>query len=348
MQRWAFCLEQTLGHRAHSKNLQRMIGAAPAQVDVHLIEYSERKRRVPAPWAVRGSFAALRTLRTTKADYQTVFYHTQTVALFAPFVRNAHSYVVSVDATPLQMDAVGQWYEHRIGMRASEAVKTRWYRRVLQGAEAVVAWSEWASNSLVDDYGVERSRILIAHPGAPEEFFGIPRPTTTRTPTILFVGGDFERKGGPALLRAFRHVADRANLLIVSDAEIGDSADVTQLRGVRPGTPELLAAYAQADIFCLPTRGDCTPVVLGEAMAAGLPVITTDIGSNFETLQHSATGLLIRVDDDAGLIEALTQLVDNPDTRQRMGDAARRAACERFDASRNSARILCLLESISS
>ena len=346
MQRLALCLEQTLGHRAHSANLEAATRTMVGAIDLYRIEYS--RARLPLPWALRSSVAAHRMLKASKRQYGVVFYHTQTVSLLAPWLKGRSPYVVSVDATPAQMDKLGTWYNHRGSHRLLESLKKRWYRRVYQQASGLVAWSQWAADSLVADYGAERSQILIAHPGAARPFFEIPRSDLSPRPTILFVGGDWERKGGPSLLKAFAHLSDRADLLIVSDADFPLPAGVRQERGVRPGTKQLVAAFARADIFCLPTLGDCTSVAIGEALAAGLPVVTTRVGSNAETIADGETGLLVDPADDAGLAAALKRLVDEPEVRLRMSVAARASARDRLDAGRNATRLFRLLEHVGS
>jgi glycosyltransferase involved in cell wall biosynthesis len=342
--RVALCLEQTLGHRTHGQNLEAAVAREAPAVDVIHVDYPE-SRCVPVPWALRGSMDARRILHS-RSRYDAVLFHTQTIALFAKQATRGGKYIVSVDATPVQVDEMGKWYDHKKSSAPVEAVKRRWYQSVLKGADGVVAWSDWAAASLVDDYGVEDERILVAHPGAPSDFFTIKRDHTRDVSRVLFVGGDFERKGGTALLRAFERLRGEAELVLVTNADVPDIAGVAVLRGVQPGTPELRLAFEQADIFCLPTLGDCTSVAIGEAMAAGLPVITTTVGSNRETVKDGVTGMLVEPGNDAQLFNALETLTDNPAKRREMGANARVDAKCRMDASRNASRVLSMLEAV--
>lgn len=299
------------------------------------------------PWALRGSLGALRALFSA-GRFETVFFHTQTIALLAPLAARRRPYVVSLDATPVQVDEMGRWYDHAQGNRLSETLKRWWYRLVLARAAAVVTWSDWALDSVRSDYGVEPKRSLVAHPGAGPAFFGIERRgERDELPVILFVGGQFERKGGHHLLEAFATVSDRARLLLVTEDDVPEPPGVTVRRGIRPNTPELLAAFEEADIFCLPTMGDCTPVAIGEAMAAGLPVVTTEVGSNLETVPEG-TGLLVEAGESGGLAAALAELVGDAERRRAMGAQARAHATEHMDAGRNASRILELLDSVAS
>lgn len=342
----ALCLEQTLGHRAHGLSLEEAAVRSRRPADAIRVEFPTG-RTYGLPWAVRGSASAVQKLRA-RPPYRAVLFHTQTISLFAPLAVRGGRYAVSVDATPLQVDAMGRWYGHRLGPRPLEEGKAAVYRRVLRGAGAVVAWSTWAADSLVHDYGVDRARVLVAHPGAPRSFFTLPRQTSSGRPRILFVGGDFLRKGGPALLRAFAPLSDRAELVLVTDAAVPAQRGVRVERGIGPGSDRLLRTYAEADVFCLPTRGDCTSVAIGEAMAAGLPVITTTVGSNRETVHDGETGLLVPPGDGAALAAALRRLVDDVAERQRLGRQAREHARDHMDARGNARRVLSLLEDLAS
>lgn len=337
--RLALCLEQTLGHRAHGLNLEAAAAREPHPPEVLRVEYPEHPR-LRMPWAVRGSARARALVAARARRLDVTLFHTQTISLFAPVAVRGGRYVVSLDATPAQLDAMGEWYRHARSAPLLERMKRAWYRSILGRAAGVVAWSEWAARSLSAEYGVARTHVLVAHPGAGGAFFAIPRREASRRPRILFVGGDFERKGGPGLLRAFAPLAGRAELVLVTEADVPADDGITVLRGVRPGTAAQAAAFAEADIFCLPTLGDCTSVAIGEAMAAGLPVITTAVGSNEETVRDGETGLVIPAGHATALAGALRRLVDDADLRLRLGRAARDDAHERMDAAANAARVI--------
>lgn len=343
--RLALCLEQTLGHRSHSLNLQAALIPSDS-IDVFAIEPPTRPH-VKLPWTLRASWQAREQLRESAVCYQSTLFHTQSVSLFARSAVRGGSYVVSVDATPLQFDALGRWYGHRTQGSAVEAWKQKQYSRVFAGARGIVAWSDWAARSLVEDYGVQHDAVLVAHPGAGEQFFGLEREPGGAKPTILFVGGDFERKGGPALMRAWRQVSSQADLVIVGDAPLLNEPGLKIERNVRPGSERLMDLYRDADIFYLPTLGDCTPVVLGEAMAAGLPVVTTDIGSNNESVVHGETGFVLPMGDGQALTDALKELCSDAPLRLAMGRAGRRRAAERMHAGRNARQIFDFMREVS-
>lgn len=295
------------------------------------------------PWALRGSLAAYRSAQAA-GPFEIAFFHTQTVALLAPLAARGRPYVVSVDATPRQIDAMAHWYDHGRQPGWLERAKRAWYRRVFARVSGLIAWSQWAADSMVAEYGADRSRIVVAHPGAPREYFALPRPRPDeqpRRPTVLFVGADFERKGGPALLEAFAGLHADAELVLLTTADVPAAPNVRVVRAA-PGSPELLAAYADADVFCLPTLADCTPVVLSEAMAAGLPVVTTSVGSNPEWVPPDA-GVIVPPGDVHALRGAIEALLSDAARRERRGRGAREHARTHMDAERNARRVLDVL-----
>jgi glycosyltransferase involved in cell wall biosynthesis len=161
---------------------------------------------------------------------------------------------------------------------------------------------------------------------------------------ILFVGGDFERKGGPLLLECMRAgLAETCDLHIVTQHEVPVTPGVTVHRGLGPNDPGLLALYASADIFALPTYADCLAVVLGEAMAAGLPIVTTTIGAQPEAVVDGRSGILIAPGDAESLGRALRRLSADPALRQRMGREGRAIAEARFDNQTNGKRLTDLI-----
>src|SRR5206468_3105070 len=100
-------------------------------------------------------------------------------------------------------------------------------------------------------------------------------------PRILFVGGDFERKGGPLLLDWFRRAGrGRCELDVVTRAAVPSEPGVRIHRGIVGNSPEARSLFFAADVFVLPSLGECFGIASVEAMAAGLPVVTTDVGGS--------------------------------------------------------------------
>lgn len=140
----------------------------------------------------------------------------------------------------------------------------------------VITWSEWAKQGLVTGYGVATERVTVIAPGVDVERWH--RPNDRRVGhdgdpiRILFVGGDLRRKGGDLLIEAVcdDHDLAEVELHLVTTADVASSPGIVVHRGLSANSPELIDQYHRADIFCLPTLGDCLPMVLAEAAAAVL------------------------------------------------------------------------------
>jgi glycosyltransferase involved in cell wall biosynthesis len=286
MRKIGFALEYALGHITHAENLKATL---PEGIDPHYVEIPYTVLPQLKNWSLRASLTAWRGLRSA-GKLDGLFYHTQITTLFAaPMLRRTPG-IVSLDATPAQMDILGAAYGHKPGSPRAEAIKKKLLIRTLGAARHIVTWSQWTKDSLMTDYGQPAEKITVIPPGVP---MVSPSPNKGGTsPTIppllgpgeqtraLFVGGDFGRKGGEELLAAWKALRPDAHLDIVTQSDIQtELPNVTVHRGIRPNSPELRQLFAQASLFVFPTRADCLPLAVLEAAAAGLPVISTAVGA---------------------------------------------------------------------
>ncbi len=115
-------------------------------------------------------------------------------------------------------------------------------------------------------------------------------------------------------------------------------------RHLDQGDPRLRALFAAADVFVLPTAGETMGFAIIEAMAAGLPVISTRVGAVPEVVDDGTTGILVPPGDVAALTGALKRLAEHPELRREMGAAGRRRARQLFDERVNGPRVLELLK----
>jgi glycosyltransferase involved in cell wall biosynthesis len=167
----------------------------------------------------------------------------------------------------------------------------------------------------------------------------------------LFVGGDLHRKGGDVLIDAIRELRQTpgmpdVELHLVTTATVEPEPGIVVHHGLTANTPELIEQYHRADIFCLPTLGDCLPMVLAEAAAAGLPLVSTDVGAISEIVVDGVTGVLVPTGDAAALLAALGQLLVDPDLRCRLGAAAYDLACREHDTRANAGRLVEIMRSV--
>ncbi len=166
----------------------------------------------------------------------------------------------------------------------------------------------------------------------------------TDAPVAVFVGRLRYYKGLDHLLRALPLVPE-VHLLLVGDGPLWDhTRELAASLGVMDrvvftgdvGEVELPGCYMAGDLFVLPshTRAEAFGTSLVEAMAAGLPVVSTEIQTGTSWVNtHGVTGLVVPPADPAALADAIRSLAGDPDNRLRMGRAGRARACELFQAS---------------
>lgn len=335
---------------------------------------SDRFGKIPLigrNWTVQAGLQTRRALAAMRRKMQpdALFFHTQVTATLLPDWLKRFPSILSLDATPKQYDRLGAFYHHTPGPPWLEDAKWRLNRICFRLARHLVTWSEWARQGLVDEYGVPPEKISVIPPGVDTRLWSGPvREDPQSSPVrILFVGGDLERKGGRLLLEAFRilrenlaahpscrpgrRAMDRVGidleLHLVTRTRLDAEPGVFVYPDLNPNSLRLKELYFHSDIFCLPTQGDCLPMVLQEAGAAGLPVVSTRLAAIPEIVLDGKTGFLVPPHDLEALIGALQRLILNPGLRMSQGQAARQMVGQRYDARCNTHRLLELMKQTS-
>jgi len=184
-----------------------------------------------------------------------------------------------------------------------------------QNARLNFTMSSHVSRSLVDQYGCPRTRVVCVYTGsnvAPAEAGNTDLDRFVQK-NILFVGIDWERKGGPVLLEAFREVRrshPTAKLTIVGCAP---KIAMPGCRVVgRVQSVEVSKFYQTASVFCMPTTVEPFGIVFLEAFAHGLPIVATNIGAIPDFVEQGRSGYMVDCNDAAQLANRLNELLADP------------------------------------
>jgi glycosyltransferase involved in cell wall biosynthesis len=351
--RATFVMEQHLGHGTFYQNLRRSLQSEKA-LETHWVEITyansgawwETLQFLPAH--VRGTLCGRRQVRQglRQQTNDIAFFNTQVPAVLGGRIIRRQPYMLCTDITPHQYDQMATAYGHRTDRHWLIKRYKHWANVTLfRQAKHIVPWSQWVRRSLIADYGVAADRITVIPPGVDTARWQ-PRPRGQHSGRvqILFVGGDFYRKGGEKLLQAFRALpAGSAQLALVTRSAIEPGEGVTVYNTLQPNSPELIDLYQRSDLFVLPTNAEAFGIAAVEAGAAGLPVIATNVGGVSDIVIDNHTGFLLPTNEADQLRARLLTLIEDDARRAQMGDAARKQVELHFDARKNAARILELL-----
>jgi hypothetical protein len=296
-------------------------------------------------WFALRSLAARRILREETRSWQPTVAHV---------VVNGAALLLSkmqaeLPCVPAFDVAMSEWMRMMHQLPAGDPLPRPWRvledleRRSLRSAPLAIAWTAHVGDML--SRLVPEARVETLHPGLDTHLFtprtGARRPGPLR---ILFVGGRFAAKGGPALLAAAGGLRRPVEVHVVTTERVAPHPLMT-LHRARPGTSDLADLFRDADLFCLPTAWDAVPWAVLEAQASGLPVVSTSVGSIPE-LVPSSCGRVVPPRDPGALRAALAEVVEDDRSLAVLGACARARVEEEYDADTNTARLVELLSSV--
>jgi glycosyltransferase involved in cell wall biosynthesis len=347
-----FIMEQHIGHRAYYENLRGPIEKKP---DVHAtwveVTYTNQNsvwQRAPfLPAQVKGTMIGRSQVQQgLKISGDAIFFNTQVPAVLAGNIGRKTPFIVATDITPIQYDSMGEFYGHKSNRKGPiNYYKHLRNAQIYRKAAYIFPWSSWAGKSLVNDYGVDPRRIEVIPPGVdintwrPAEF---PESHPFR---ILFVGGDFKRKGGFLLLEAFQELLKRfspeqVELALVTRSPVPSIHGIRVYSDYQPNSPELIRLYQSSDLFVLPTYAEAFGIAAVEAIATGLPVITTSIGGLTDIVDNGRTGFLVEPGKVQPLLDHMIPFIENRALHNDMSRASRARAERLFNATTNATRVV--------
>lgn len=223
---------------------------------------------------------------------------------------------------------------------------------------AVVTMSRYSRSRLVD-LGLPHERVQVVPygvdvPAAPDR---VPQAQVR----VLVVGRLVGKKSPLTTLEACRRAADRGarlSVTVIGDGPLRDEVQSAaqaaglpvELQGAQPHS-EVLAAMRVADVFCQHSVTDAEtgdeeglPVAVLEAMAHGLPVVSTRHAGIPEAVEEGVSGFLVAEGDVEAMAERITALAADAELRRRLGAAGRQAACDRFSWAAERGSLLAVLQ----
>lgn len=297
-------------------------------------------------WRLRWSWRARRILERHRRSADIALINTQASALLAKGPMRELPCILSIDATVGQFTALEYTPHDRWTGRQLRLIQ-RLERRAIRAAAAAMPWTRWNEEAVRSEYELGEKRVEAIHPGLDAGWWAeaaARRPAQRQGPMrILFVGNDVGRKGLPTLVEAVGALGGEAVLDVVSGDQIEARDFVHVHSGVTAGSDRLRDLYAGADVFALPSRADAVPWAVLEGMAAGLPVVASDVGAISEMVGD--TGEVVPPGDTDALTAALRRLRD-PERRRQLGQAAQARVHEHYDNALQTPRILALAKSL--
>jgi glycosyltransferase involved in cell wall biosynthesis len=212
---------------------------------------------------------------------------------------------------------------------------------IYQNATKIFTMSEHVRHSLIDQYQADPNKVTCIQAGCNLEFKPIPLQNDNyRNKNILFVGVEWERKGGLLLVEAFKTVLKKhpdARLTIVGCSP-KISVQNCEIIGQIP-LEEVRQHYAKASVFCLPTRIEPFGIVFIESMLYRIPVVAPRLGALPDFVENNKSGRLVSPNNVDELAECLIDLLNDPEKCKRLGDAGYDAVKDRYSWDAVGARI---------
>ena len=233
-------------------------------------------------------------------------------------------------------------------------------RLTARWSDAVVAPSRVTAGEIEEDYDAPVEAVIAngvswwpdVESDASDTAAEPEDATETPWPVVLYVGRMRTRKAVAVLLEAFAGLLrayPKARLVLAGDGEhrqaLEQRAEALELGsavhflGAVP-RQQMGHWYGAADIYCLPSIYEGFPVAILEAMAAGLPVVSTTVSGIPEAVEDGVTGLLVEPEDAAALTDALERLAADAELCRDMGQAGQQLVRERFAIDRVCAEYL--------
>jgi|LSQX01.1.fsa_nt_gb glycosyltransferase involved in cell wall biosynthesis len=232
------------------------------------------------------------------------------------------------DATVAQVVKAKKWEFTRASERSLQRIFND-QKNLFDQCTGIFPRSEWAAKSVIDDYGINCEKINIAGAGVNHRVSPLQHESYARQ-SILFIGRDFERKGGPLILEAFRLARKQlpSARLVIIGCNPGINETGVEITGpiskdAPGGLALLLKHFSEASLFCIMSNFEPFGIVVLEAMQSSVPCILPNNYAFPEMVIDGVTGSTISEPDPLKLSDAFIQMLSDPALLERMGNAGR-------------------------
>jgi len=272
-----------------------------------------------------GAFDLQNKVREANREGRRVLFHGISPALFAyPVINRERSYIFT--------DWTRKLYEPIYDKTMSLPWLTLIHKKVLNSQKYVIGLTDAVVKEIAEDYDVPFHKLRKGRlPFSVDLDLFVPSPDRNDgIVKILFVGGDFQRKGGDVLLDWFlqRH-EPFLQMTMLTSQHLENFKNVTIQTNIQYGELKHIELFKDHDIFVLPTKCDAYPSVIGEAACAGLAVLTTKnaLGAP-EIIQNGVNGYIC--DSQQELLERLNILIQNKPLIEYMKQKSRQIMESKF------------------
>ncbi|MDB6025737.1 MAG: hypothetical protein JWM68_1960 [Verrucomicrobiales bacterium] len=221
------------------------------------------------------------------------------------------------------------------GGYADDKVFPKWYpmeKAIYDRADKVFTMSNHVRQSLIEHYhcSPEKACCVLAGYNVEVKTAAL-KNDNYGNKHILFVGIEWERKGGPLLVEAFKMVLKKHPDAFLTIVGCSPQIDVPNCKIVgRIPLEDVREHYLKASIFCLPTRLEPFGIVFIESMLYKLPVVAPRIGALPDFIEDGKSGRLTRPNDVNELAAVLTELLDSPEKCRSLGESGYNSVKDRY------------------
>lgn len=223
--------------------------------------------------------------------------------------------------------------------------------RFFQAANALIVLGDGWKKFAVNELQVSPEKVHVVDNGAPDP--GMLAPRRNEKCRFIFVGTVGERKGVDVLLQAFAKLPaeKKWHVTICGNGSVREFSTLADELGLHAGDVEFTGwqdvdgvrrHLLKSDVFVLPSKAENQPIAILEAMALGLPVISTNVGDIPNQVQDKETGFIVERNDVPALAEALLRFIDNRSLVTDMGDKGRERFSQRYTVEGNAKKIVAL------